>query len=204
MSRTYRLRHLPQPEGGRSARRFVDSRLRHPVNLAEEKFVFHLAHVVLKLPCKIGLPPNYPVKDWGKAPMYVGWQHSHDRCLTREARDWLWNLRSGSPYYALGFARTMHLTNHPVIGYGLARVPSKAKRWARNQVYRRHRRHAKRLLRVLDWVEYGPGPDACCGGLCDPPWAFWVSGTEFDPDEMDFEERGIKAGLARSAWVLTW
>lgn len=182
MSRTFRLRHLPQPEGGRSARVFVDSRLRNPRDLAEEAFVFHVAHVVLKLPCKIRLPENYPVVGWGKAPLYVGWHHSHDRCLDRKTRDYLWSVRQGSDYWNLGFVRTMPLWSHPVLGYGLAIISSRVKKWARKQVYRRSRRADKRLLRV---TRFGP---------------------EFDPedDRLDFEARGIKAGLARSAWSLTW
>lgn len=182
MSRTYRLRRLPQPEGGRSSRVFVDAHVRNARDRAEEAFVFHLAHVVLDLPCKIHLPENYPVSGWGKAPLYSGWHNSHDRCLSREARDYLWTVRQGSPYWSLGFARTLNIFSHPAIGYGLAIVPSSEKKFGRKQAYRVSRRAAKRLLRVLR------------------------SGPEIDPDSdrFDFESTSIKRGLADSRWRLTW
>jgi hypothetical protein len=194
MSRTFRLRHLSQPEGGRFARRFVNGRLRFPADRAEEDYLAHLAHTVLALPCALKGGPDSRTS---------GWRNTHERCLPRDVRDWLWTIRPGG-FWRLGWTRTVSLQSHPAVGYGLAVVPSHVKKTDRKLVYRRHRRASKRLLRVLDEVDYGPGPDACCGGLCDPPWAFWVSGPEFDPDSADFDAKGIKAGLARSAWALTW
>jgi hypothetical protein len=198
MSRTYRLRHLPQPEGGRSARRFVDGRLRFPADCAEEDFYSHLAHVELKLPCLLKGGPNART---------TGWRNTHERCLPRDTRDWLWSLRPGG-FWRLGWTRTVTKLAHPHVGYGLAVVPSATKRWARNQVYRYARRRAKRLLRTVEWVKvWTQAPCPCGEPFCDlGAVSFaWVSGTDLDPDEMNFDdEYSVKAGLARSAWLLTW
>lgn len=196
MSRTYRVRHLRQPEGGRAARRFVDARLRAPVNRAHELFLVRLAHVELKLPCKVHLPENYPVTGWGKTPLYVGWHHSHMRCLPPEWRDYLWTVRSGAPYYHLGFSRVMHLASHPLVGWGLAVVPSYVKRYGRNQAYRRARRASKRLLRLARWEEFDDPEIA-------PRTRFGLE-IDADDDQSDFDARGIKRGLSASAWHVTW
>jgi hypothetical protein len=116
MSRSYRLRHLPQPEGGRSARRFVDGRLRFPADVAEEDFYSHLAHIELKLPCKL---------KGGEDARNTGWDQTHERCLPRDIRDQLWTLRPGG-FWRLGWTRTVTKLAHPLIGYGLAAIPSKS------------------------------------------------------------------------------
>ena len=202
MSRTYRLRHLPQPEGGRSTRRFVDGRLRFPADCAEEDFYSHLAHVELKLPCKLKGGPDTRT---------TGWRQTHEWCLPRDVRDRLNHLRPGG-FWRLGWTRTVTVLAHPYVGYGLAVVPSASKRWSRNQVYRTARRHTKRLLRLQRAIRYlDEGVCTChCGDpFCDLggiPELRWTHGPEFDPDEdrMNFEKKSVKAGLARSAWLLTW
>lgn len=210
MTRTYRLKHLPQPEGGRRARRFVDGRLRNPRDLAEEKYLFQLAHVQLGLPCKVLLPENYPVADWGKAPLYRGWRHSHERCLTPELRDQLWASRQGNPFWHLGWTRTLNVFAHPLIGYGLAMVPSGAKQFARKMAYRRSRRYSKRLLRVCDRIRYyDAGECPCDEPFCDLTGVGkyrHTHGPEIDPDSdrSNFDRKSVKAELVRSAWLLTW
>lgn len=186
MSRSYRLRHLPQPEGGRSARRFVDSRLRFPANRAEENYLSHLAHVVLKLPCQLKGGPDSRT---------AGWRNTHERCLPRDVRTQLWTIRPGG-FWRLGWTRTVTLFAHPHVGYGLAIVPSSEKKSGRKKVYRRHRRHSKRLLRLVKTFRYLDEGTcwACLRGVCGEPFCDlggvpefrWANGTEFDPDEMNF------------------
>lgn len=203
MSRTYRLRHLPQSEGGRSTRRFVDGRLRHPAVNAEEDFLSHLAHVELKLPCLLKGGPN---------ARCTGWRRSHESCLPRDVRDRLNHIRPGG-FWRLGWIRTVTFIAHPLIGYSLAAVPSPPKKLGRKFAYRRNRRHTKRLLRLQRAIRYldeGTCTDCDCNDpFCDLggiPELRWTHGTEFDPDEdrMNFEKKSIKAGLSRSAWLLTW
>lgn len=174
MSRTYRLRHLPQPEGGALSRRFVDASVREPARRAEDAFLA-----------------------------------SHKNLSPQG----LWLRRLADPYWALGWCRVVPMYWHPIIGYSLPHVPSSEKKWGRKQAYRRHRRHAKRLLRVLEWTQY---VDASYD--VSDPWddeaAYylfgWIStpksGPEVDPesDEADFDAKSIKSGLKRSAWLLTW
>lgn len=203
MSRTYRLRHLPQPEGGRSARRFVDSRLRFPADVAEEDFFSHLAHVELKLPCKLKGGPDART---------TGWRQTHEWCLPFDLRVQLGHLRPGG-FWRLGWTRTVTVLAHPFVGYGLAVIPTGIKRWSRNQVYRTARRRTKRLLRVVRAIRYlDDGSDVPC--FCGDPFCelgggvpkfCWTHGTEIEPEEMNFDdEYSVKAGLARSAWLLTW
>jgi hypothetical protein len=178
----------------------VDGRLRFPADVAEEDFYSHLAHVELKLPCKLKGGPDART---------TGWRQTHEWCLPFDVRTQLGHLRPGG-FWRLGWTRTVTVLAHPYVGYGLAVVPSAAKRWSRNQVYRTARRRTKRLLRVVEAICY-PAEAAC---ICGDPWCGLggielrcTHGTEIDPDDdrMNFaDEYSIKAGLTRSAWLLTW
>lgn len=185
MSRTYRLRHLRQPEGGRSARRFVDGRIRFPSDVAEEAFLSHLAHVELGRPCVLKGGPDARCRSWNQ---------THARCLPPEYRDVLWGARQANRYYHLGWARVLWVACHPAVGYGLVAVPSRTKKGNRAIIYRRNRRATKRLLRVLQWTDY---TDA----LYDPPKPLACSGLEFDWEDMVFPD--IEAELAYDRYWLT-
>lgn len=185
MSRTFRLRRLRQPEGGRNARRFVDARVRFPSDVAEEAFLSHLAHVELERPC---------VLQGGPSARNRGWNQTHARCLPPGYRDLLWGARQSSRYWHLGWTRVLWASAHPAVGYGLTCVPSATKKENRKLIYRRNRRKTKRLLRVVRWTDY---TDA----IYDPPKPLAGSGLELDWEDMTFPD--VERELAEDRYRLT-
>jgi len=108
---------------------------------AEENYLSNLAHVVLKLPCKLA---------GGKAQRGTGWRQSHSYCLPREVNLLLHTHWRNLIGWSHGFVPVLTTSDHPVVGYGLSCVPSTMKVWGRNQVHRSARRVSRRLLRVGD------------------------------------------------------
>jgi len=183
MSRTFRLRHLPQPEGGARLRRFVDSSVRHARYLAEEDFLSHLAHVELDLPCKL---------KGGPGARGHGWRQTHAFCLPRRVNILLSTHERGVGWTE-GWTRTVSTYCHPLLGYGLVCVPSATKKAARKLIYRSTRREVRRKLRVVGWDDYGAGLSASS--------PLRRSGLEFDWDGLLFPD--MAAELAFSAMILT-
>ena len=148
MSRTYRIRHLPRVPGG--AKHYVDSAVRRAREDYEEKHWGRIAHCILGLPCLRVEKRQFGFRASENQHLYA--------CLISQSYD---GDSFSEQYYmeksleAHGFITypVSRFIYHPDVGYGLANINSKLKKWGRKSIHRALRRKNRVIMADLDLEE---------------------------------------------------